>query len=248
LRSGFTLIELLAVMLIVGGAVMGIGIGAGTARKYGFAEALWRIAGAILGGAAVVVSYYLLALPSRIRHGVRNGTIAPDEDCIARGAKFSCHIDRGVGGHGGVVYDEHGDVRWRYGVRRNDAGRTWGNPFNKKDFVVADPQTGKEIVLRRASFLPPRFTIIDAQGVRGTVAMVSILRNKYTIKVTARQPRTFRMPLFSILFWGGAGDSPEFWVRKRTKMDGHILIRPGIEEQPLVAALSFIHVERFNYS
>ncbi len=248
LRRGFTMIEFLAIMLIVGGAVMGMGIGAGIARTHGLAPAGGYVAGAVLGGMAVVFSYCLLTLPSRIRRAGRNMATAPDEGCVAHGAKFGCRIDRGTDGHSGAVYNEHGDVRWRYGVRRNDLGRSWGNPFNKKDLVVADPQTGEEIVLRRVSFFPSRFTITDAEGVRGTVRMVSILRNKYAINVTGRQPWTFRMPLFRVLFWGETEESPEFWVREVTKMDWDIHIRTGIEDQPLVAALSFIHVERFNYS
>ena len=79
--------------------------------------------------------------------------------------------------------------------------------------------------------------------------MVSILRNKYTINVTGKQPWTFKMPMFKVGFWGGTDESPEFWVREGpSTMEWSILIRPGIEDQPLVAALSFIHVERWNYS
>ena len=67
LRRGFTMIEFLAIMLIVGGAVMGMGIGAGIARTHGLAPAGGYVAGAVLGGMAVVFSYCLLTLPSRIR-------------------------------------------------------------------------------------------------------------------------------------------------------------------------------------
>jgi hypothetical protein len=56
------------------------------------------------------------------------------------------------------------------------------------------------------------------------------------------------MPLFKVWFWGETDESPEFWVREVTKMAWDILIRPGIENQPLMAVLSFIHVERWNYS
>jgi hypothetical protein len=178
----------------------------------------------------------------------QNRTIAPDKDCIARGAKFACRIESAWDGHSGKVYDEHGDVCWRYGARKSDLGWRWGNPFNKRDFVVASPQTNEEIVFRRISFLPPRLMINDARGESGTVCMVSVLRNKYRINVTARQSWTFRMPLFKVVFWGGTDESPEFWVREVTKMAWNILIKPGIEVQPLLAALCFIHVERFNYS
>lgn len=195
-----------------------------------------------------LLSRFNRLLASYSRCMVRNRTIAPDEDCIVRGAKFASHIDRDASGHSGVLYDEHGNVRWRYDVRKTGLGRSWGNPFNKKDFVVADPQTGEEIVIRRATFLPSRFTIIDAQGARGTVCMVSLLRNKYAITLTGRQPWTFRMPLFTVGFWGETGELPEFWVEEVTKMAWEILIRAEIEDQALVAAaLSFIHVERWNY-
>ncbi|MCX7424327.1 MAG: hypothetical protein NTW96_01615 [Planctomycetia bacterium] len=179
----------------------------------------------------------------------RHRTMVPDRDCIACGTKFVCHIDRGADGHSGVVRDEHGGIRWRYGVRKDDLGRSWANPFNKKDFVVVNAEMGEEIVVRRVSFFPPRFTIVDSQGVRGTVCMTSILRNKYTINVSEGQRWTFRMPLFKVGFWGGTDESPEFWVIEGpSKMQWSILIKPGIEDQPLVAALSFIHVERWNYS
>ncbi len=78
--------------------------------------------------------------------------------------------------------------------------------------------------------------------------MVSILRNRYAIRMTGRQPWTYIMPLFRVAFCGGTDESPEFWVIEVTKMAWDILIRPGIENQPLLAVLSFIHVERFNYS
>jgi hypothetical protein len=128
-------------------------------------------------------------------------------------------------------------------------GRSWKNPFNKKDFVVTNAYTNEEIVVRRASFLPPRFTILDAQGERGIVCMASMLRNRYTIHIKERQPWTFRMPLYSISFWGGTVESAEFWViLGPSKMEWNILIKPGIDDQPLVATLSFIHVEYWNYA
>ena len=246
MRSGSTAIEFLAFLLVVGGSATGCGIGAGIARQHGLGAARGAIVGAIVGAAAVVASYRLWAF--RGRRAVHNRAIAPDQDCVVRGAKFRCRIDRGAGGHTGAVYDEHGDLRWRYGVRKNDRGRSWKNPLNKKDFVVADPQTGEEIFLRRASFFPSSFTVNDARGLRGTVRVVSVLRNMYAIKLTSGRPWTYRMPLFTVWFWGETDESPEFWVREVTKMAWDILIRPGIENQPLMAVLSFIHVERWNYS
>jgi hypothetical protein len=66
----------------------------------------------------------------------RNRIIGPDENCIQHGTKYGCQIARGSDGQTGVVLDEHGEIRWRYGVRQNSLGRSRGNPFNKPDFVV----------------------------------------------------------------------------------------------------------------
>jgi hypothetical protein len=56
------------------------------------------------------------------------------------------------------------------------------------------------------------------------------------------------MPLFTIRFYGFSSAGPEIWVRVgRSKMEWNILIKAGVEEQPLVAALAFIHTEWWNY-
>jgi len=175
--------------------------------------------------------------------------ISPNEACIAGGAKFTCQINRRDSHHAGVVRDEHGEVRWRYCLRKNDLGRGWKNPFKTKDFVVANPRTGEELIFRRGSFFPSRFTILDARDEIGVVCLTSLLRNKYTINVKGRQPWTFRMPLFTVRFWGGTDQSPEFWVIVGpSKMEWNILIKPALEDQPLVASLSFIHHQWWNYS
>src|SRR5687768_10735998 len=108
---------------------------------------------------------------------VRSTTTAPDEDCIARGVKCCCQIDRGSRGRSGKVWYEQGIVRWQYGVRGNPSGRGRGNPFNKPDFVIADPDGQKELLIRRVSFLPSVFHMVDEDKVIGRICMGSLLRN-----------------------------------------------------------------------
>lgn len=172
----------------------------------------------------------------------------PDDDCIALGAKLFCKIDRRESNRKGVILDEQGAVRWRFDVRKNVTQRSWWNPFYKKEFVVTDVRSGEEVVLRRASFFPSRFLIIQARAIIGSVCRASILRNKYTINVHGGQSWVFRMPLFSVHFFGGTKESTEFWVViGPSKMEWNVLIKPGIADQPLVAALSLIHHMAWNY-
>ena len=107
----------------------------------------------------------------------RTRAVAPDGECIAQGHKFLGQIHRGMDGHSGAVMDEHGVIRWRYGIRKNAPARRLGNPFNKPDFVIADPDGRDEVVIRRASFIPPVFNIMAADRVIGTVRMRSMFRN-----------------------------------------------------------------------
>jgi hypothetical protein len=175
--------------------------------------------------------------------------VAPDEKCLAEGGKYLCQIDRGNNGHTGMVRDEKGSIRWKYGVRASPSGRSLRNPFGKPDFVINDPSGKNEIVVRRASFIPPAFTVMEAGGSIGRIRLTTLLRNRYEIMLAGVQPLIFRMPLFTVRFWGGSQSGPEFWVAVGpSKMEWSILVKPGLDDRRLIAVLSFIHVEWWNFS
>lgn len=178
----------------------------------------------------------------------RTRVIAPSEEDAARGIKVRSLIDRGADGHSGAVRDEQGAVRWRYEVRNNSSGRHPGNPFNKPDFVLADPDSRDELIIRRTSFVPSVFNIMEAGRVIGRIRMRSMFRNKYSIDVDGMNSWTFRMPLFTVRFFGDSRAGTEIWVAVGpSKMEWNILIKPDVKERPLVAALTFIHTEWWNY-
>ena len=179
----------------------------------------------------------------------RTRDIAPNEECVARGTKLLCQIDRGAAAHSGTVRDEHGIIRWRYAFRKNASGRGSENPFNKPDFVIADPDAKDEVIIRRASFIPPVFSIREAERSIGRIRMRSLFRNKYSIEIEGVGSWMFRMPLFTIRFYGVSSAGAEIWVIVGpSKMQWNILLRPGVKEWPLLAALAFIHNEWWNYS
>jgi hypothetical protein len=179
---------------------------------------------------------------------LRRATTPPNADCIAKGHKFICQIDRRADGHSGGVMDEKGVIRWRYGTRKNSSAYRFANPFNKPDFVIAAPEGSDEVVIRRLSFFPPVFHILRAGAVIGCIKMRSLFRNKYVIAINQVNSWTFRMPLYTISFFGESGTGPGIWVVVGpSKMEWNILIAPETIPWPLVAALAFIHVEAWNY-
>jgi hypothetical protein len=176
-------------------------------------------------------------------------TFAPDADCVARGAKYFCQIDREGRNRTGKIYDEQAVLRWRYGVRNNPSGHARGNPFNKPEFVLEGADRRPGPVIRRVSFIPSRFDIMDSSGVTGRIAMRSLFRIKYSIEIEGAGHWTFRLPLFTIRFRGDSLTGEDIWVIVGpSKMEWNILLRPGIDDPRLVAALAFIHNEWWNYS
>lgn len=179
---------------------------------------------------------------------IRAKPVAADEESIACGTKLFCQIDREGNHQTGALRDQQGNIRWQFRVRNKPVRRVSGNPFNKPDFVVGKPDEKYEVIIRRASFVPPLFEVIEAGNVIGKIKLQSILRNKYLISVDGVGCWMFRMPLFTIHFHGDSSAGTEIWVVVGpSKTEWSILIKPGVKERPLVAALAFIHNEWWNY-
>jgi len=172
---------------------------------------------------------------------------APDEECIEKGAKYFHQLGRGRARNTAELWDENG-VRWRNRVRRQHSNWGWSNPFNKAEFLFGGPEGDVQLVIRRASFLPPVFEIIKADTVIGRIWMISPLRNRYRIEIRGVNEWTFVMPLFTICFYGRSGAGTDIWVEMGPSEGAwSILIRPGVDRVELAAALAFIHRERWLY-
>jgi hypothetical protein len=172
--------------------------------------------------------------------------IAPDFGGLEEGTKLICQIDQG-GHRCGDIRDDTGFLRWRYASCRNAERWSLKNPFSKWDFVVVEAHTNTEIIIRRASFIPPVFKIIEANRVVGSIRLLSLLRNRYSITISGIT-WTFCMPLFTILFYANSRDGTEMWVEVGpTERQWNILVEPGVAQARLIAALAFIHNERYSY-
>ena len=172
--------------------------------------------------------------------------VGPDDDCIAKGTKLLCEIYAGDSRHGGEMRDEVDNVRWQY--RRNNAAFRWRlrHPLKRPDFFVTELDTKDEVIIRRASYIPSVFNIIEGGRTVGTIRMLSMLRNKYSISIDDVKTWTFRMPLFTIFFFGESKEGAEIWVRVGpSERQWNILIKPGVVQRPLVVALAFVHNERY---
>ncbi len=178
----------------------------------------------------------------------RGPSNAPEEECFANGAEYYFEIERNSPFRRGRISDNQGTLCWRYSAHGRRSGRRLTNPFNKLDFVVENPRGQAELVIRRASFVPPVFQLLSASGVAGEIRMISILRNRYLILMDGANSLMFHMPLFTVVFLGRSESRVDIWARAGpSEREWSVLIRRGIDDSRLVAALAFIHHERWRY-
>lgn len=174
----------------------------------------------------------------------------PDDECVKQGRQVFFAIDRKSHRHNaGDILDGEGHRIWRYRRSDNPAPISARNPFGKPDFVVTDASEKEVCLIRRESFLPSRFSIVESDQAAGTISLCSILRNRYRICIRGASTWTFRLTLFTVFFWGDVDGQPSVWVRVGpSKMEWSVLLKPGLEATPMVFALAFIHNEWWNFS
>ena len=175
---------------------------------------------------------------------------SPDEDCMERGKKVFFAIDRDSPRHNvGEIWDYDGHLLWSYRRSNKSAAHSIGNPLGKRDFVISDASGTELCVIRRKSFFPSRFVVLESGETTGLISLRGFLKNRYAIDIQGAKTWTFRLTLFSLFFWGDANGEPALWVRVGpTKMEWNALLKPGMEPTPLLFALAFIHNEWWNYS
>lgn len=173
----------------------------------------------------------------------------PDERTRVDGAKFLSHINPRPDRYRGEIWSASDTIRWKYWRSEKRVRRTLQNPFGKRDFVIAQPATNDELVVRRSCFLPPIFNILNRDGAAvGTIRLTSILRNRYTIAIHGEGTWTFRIVLFSVRCYAVANGTPVLWIAVGpSKRHWNVLVKPGAREWPLLAAIAFIHTEWWNY-
>lgn len=173
---------------------------------------------------------------------------APNEATVATGGKYFFVLDVENRCRTGKLWNEKGEIVWHYAPRRNHLGYTLGNPFKKYDFVVFDNNELPTVAIRRTSFVPSRFDILADDLVVGQIAMASPLLNRYRIDIDGLPTCDFRMPLFTVYFYGRCNDDTRVWVVVGpSKMQWNVLTESALNDVRLLAALAFIHNQWYNY-
>lgn len=174
----------------------------------------------------------------------------PSEEVIERGVKFSTGISHHpaapvcfVPESAGAGFD---------GTLGPDPSRSAHSPVNllrKPDVVLRDATWSEVLRIVRRSRWPARFELLQAGRVVGSVERKGLFRNRYVIGLAGGSTWVFRMPLFTICFWGVSERGERLWVQVGpSKQQWNFLLEPGADDLRLIGALAFIHREWWCYS
>lgn len=180
---------------------------------------------------------------------LRDAITEPNLDATDQGAKYCIALDVENRCRTGKIWNEHGDVEWHYGPRRNPLGYSLRNPLNKPDYVFFDFNEQEMVTIRRVSFVPSRFQVLVRGHVAGHITMQSPLLNHYKIVIDGFATCVFRMPLFTVYFHGHVKNVAGVWVVVGpSKTQWNILVRSDLDDIRLLSSIALIHYQWFNYN
>lgn len=181
-------------------------------------------------------------------HPVQPRWAAPSDAQVQGGNQYIFDIEN-TPETPGVILGKPGITRWRYEGQPKRSVYSPLNLLRKPDFVLSDPQAQEVLRVVRETRFPPRFKIVERGQTVGSVALRSILRNKYRIRFNGGPDWLFRMTLFTVYFPGVSSAGTRVWVRVGpSKRQWNLLVEPEADSVYLLACLAFIHREWWCYS
>jgi len=113
------------------------------------------------------------------------------------------------------------------------------------EFVVYDPD-GKEVVRIRRTCRFPRaiFEMRDGKELRATIVRRHLLFSSYDIRLAGGPDWRFKLPLFTIDFFGESSIGGRLIARQHTHNQWYMFVETDHDSPYLIHALAFIHRER----
>lgn len=139
-------------------------------------------------------------------------------------------------------------MRWHYQTEPCRSAYSFLNLFRRPDFVLLDHDEKEVLRIRRRTRFPPRSDILQNGEVVGTIRLRSVLLNRYSLVLKAGPTWTFRMPLFTIRFYGESSANSRVRVLMGPKVQWMLHLSAGADDVRLVAGLAFIHRQWWCYS
>ncbi len=172
----------------------------------------------------------------------------PDVDTIENGTVYCIEVERGSNGTRGTISEYPGTLRWRYSVRPTGSETSSRNVLIRKEFVFTDEKEQEIITIRRESFFPASFGIMEKGETVGKVKRRNILGTKYEINIKEDSVWMVSIPLYRMNFRAESNVGTTIWFRYgQSTMQWMAISRPGDSYDRVLMALAFIHNNKWNY-
>jgi len=173
----------------------------------------------------------------------------PNEEECALGSKYALVMPIDMSALmtvRGEIYRESDELYWRWRLQRwpganaDRAARLW-----RPTFVVSTPDGGEKFRIRRSSWFPSTFEILEDGGLAGTIRLRSPLRNRYAIRICDGSLWNFHMPLYTGRLYCESDAGGRLWgVMGPSESQWNLLMAPGSDDARVVAAMAFLHYQR----
>jgi len=200
----------------------------------------------VLGAISLATAEVLVRIQT-----LRSMRKAPKPDDIERAAVYGLVLDGGAEEVPGFIFETQGVTEPGWHLRTEPPRSPYSllNLWRKPDFLLVDRDNREILRIKRTRRMPACFDLVDKGNPVGTVQRHGILRNKYALAFKDGATWTFRMPLFTWLFWGESNTGGRIWVRMGpSKVQWTVLMQPEADDVRLLAGLAFIHREWWCYS
>src|SRR5487761_1092453 len=165
----------------------------------------------------------------RMRRAMR---IWPGPEDVKRGVPYALLLHGVVNEVPASIFDapDTAEPRWHFTTRPRRSPWSILNLRRKPELLMLDREEREVLRIRRRRRIPPCFDLIEKGQHVGTIRLRSVLRNRYTLTMNGGPTWTFRMPLFTVLFYGESSIGTRLWVLMAHKTEWHLLIQAQADD------------------
>jgi hypothetical protein len=172
----------------------------------------------------------------------------PNDEQCAQGSKYTLVMPIDIKAMmtvRGEIYRESNELYWHWRLQRwPSAECNLARPW-RPTFIVNRPEGGELFRIRRSSWFPATFEMLENGSLASTIELRSPLRNRYIIRICNGPVWHFHMPIFTQHLYCESDAGGQLWgIMGPSESQWNLLTAPGSNDARIVAIMAFLHYQR----